>query len=88
MCISMLTAALFTRAKILKQTKCPPGEWIKKTWDREWAGREFCAFGGFRCLAKYLIIPQEREPGTRRRSDVATEEKGQFGLPDGHGCGI
>lgn len=31
--ISMLTAALFTRAKIWKQTKCPPGEWIKKTWD-------------------------------------------------------
>lgn len=42
-------------------------------------------------LAGFAVLlpdhPQEREPGTRRRSDVATEEKGQFGVPDGHGCG-
>ena len=32
-CTSMLTAALFTIARIWKQPKCPStGEWIKKTW--------------------------------------------------------
>ena len=32
-CIPMFTAALFTKAKIWKQPKCPStDEWIKKTW--------------------------------------------------------
>ena len=32
-CIPLLTAALFTIAKTLKQTRCPStDEWIKKQW--------------------------------------------------------
>ena len=32
-CIPMLTAALFTKAKIGKQPKCPSTDgWIKRTW--------------------------------------------------------
>ena len=32
-CIPLLTAALFTIAKTLKQTRCPStDEWIKKLW--------------------------------------------------------
>lgn len=50
----------------------------------EWAGREFCAFGGFRFLSKYLTLTQPWEPDTRRRSDAATAGTGCFGLPDGY----
>lgn len=52
---------------------------------REWAGREFCGFGGFLCLPKYLIIPQAREQDT-----TGLRESGGTGCwhhPDGQAHG-
>lgn len=67
-----------------------PGEILNsenfRRYFQERMGAENSAF--WRVYAKYLIIPQEREPGTRKACDVATEEKDVPGVPDGHGCGI
>ena len=54
---------------------------------REWAGREFCGFGGFLCLPNYLIIPQPREQGATERSEAVSAGKAFFQKPDGHAHG-
>ena len=67
----MFTAALFMRAKIWKQPKCPStSEWIKKMWHTY--TMEYCS-----AIKKNEILPW-LDPGGIMVSEISQTEKDKY----------